>query len=89
MRQEPEFFGDRELSLLYMARRLRDALRLEDVLTKSGIDYYIETGTYEAGLIFRSELTGAFFYVNPEDLEPSQKLLLANRFKPYDPARNR
>lgn len=89
MRQEPEFFGDRELSLLYMARRLRDALRLEDVLTNSGVDYCIETDTYEAGLIFRQELTGAFFYVNPEDLEPSQKLLLINRFKPYNPARNR
>ena len=89
MRQEPEFFGDRELSLLYMARRLRDALRLEELLTKSGVDYCVETGTYEGGLIFRSELTGAFFYVNPEELEPSQKLLLANRFKPYNPARNR
>ena len=89
MRQEPEFFGDRELSLLYMARRLRDALRLEELLTKSGVDYYVETDIYEGGLIFRSELTGAFFYVNPEELEPSQKLLLANRFKPYNPARNR
>jgi hypothetical protein len=29
MQRDPEFFGERELSLLFMARRLREALRLE------------------------------------------------------------
>lgn len=88
MRQQSEFFGDKELSLLYMARRLRDALRLEDLLTKSGVDYCVETGLYEGGLIFRRELTGAFFYVDPDNLEPLRQLLRANRFKPYEAERD-
>lgn len=89
MRREPEFFDDRELRLLFMARRLRDALRLEDLLTKSGVDYCVETGKYEGGLLFKGELTGAFFYVDPSDLARSQALLVENRFKPYDPERDR
>jgi hypothetical protein len=89
MRQEAEFFDGRELRLLFMARRLREALKLEDLLTKSGVDYCVETGLYEGGLLFRTELTGAFFYIDPQDLERSQRLLLANRFKPYDAERDR
>jgi hypothetical protein len=87
MRREPEFFDDRELRLLFMARRLRDALRLEEVLTHFGIDYCIETGNYEGGVLFRRELTGAFFYVDPGDLARSQQVLVENRFKPYEPRR--
>ena len=85
MRRDPDFFGDAELSLIYMARRLRDALRLENLLTDSAIDYLVETGTYTAGLLMRRELTGAYFYVAPGDLERSRDLLQRNRFKPYDP----
>jgi hypothetical protein len=89
MRREPEFFEDRELSLLFMARRLRHALELEDLLTKSRIDYCIETGQYIGGLLFRRELTGAYFYVDPGDLVKSRELLTKNGFKPFDPERNR
>ena len=88
MRREPEFSDNRELRLLFMARRLRDALRLEDLLTQSGIDYCIETGDYEAGIIFKRELTGAFFYIDPGDLVRSQQLLIENRFKPYEQRRD-
>ncbi len=72
-----------------MARRLREALRLEDLLTKSGVEYYVETGEYEGGLLFRRQLTGAYFYVTPEDLETARNVLTGNRFKPYDPQRDR
>lgn len=89
MRREPEFFGDQELDLVYMARKLRDALRLEDLLTRSGVDYCVETGEYTGGLLLRRELTGAFFYVAPADLKRIQDLLVQNRFKPYDPDRGR
>lgn len=84
MKREPEFFEDAELSLLYMARRLSDALRLEDLLTSGGIDYLVETGKYIGGLMFRRELTGAYFYVRPEILQPARALLAQHRFKPYD-----
>lgn len=85
MRQEAEFFGDQELTLLYMARRLPDALKLERLLTEAGIDYLVETGTYTGGLIVRRELTGAYFYVSDASVEESRTLLLANRYRPYRP----
>jgi hypothetical protein len=88
MRQEPEFFDGRELRLLFMARRLREALKIEDLLTRSGVDYCVETGLYEGGLLFRMQLAGAFFYVDPQDLQRSQQLLVENRFKPYEPERD-
>jgi hypothetical protein len=83
MRQEPDFFGDHELDLLFMARRLREALKVEGLLTEAGIDYLVETGTYTGGLLFKRELTGAFFYVAPVDTQRAQEVLVANRFRPY------
>ncbi len=83
MRRDAEFFGELELDLLYMAKRLRDALRLEKLLTDNAIDYLVETGTYTGGLLMKRDLTGAFFYVAPADLDRTRELLLANRFKPY------
>lgn len=86
MRREPEFFGELELDLVYMAKRLREALRLEKVLTEAGIDYLVETGTYTGGLLMKRDLTGAFFYVAPVDLERTRELLVANRYRPYEGA---
>jgi hypothetical protein len=83
MRQEPDFFEDAELDLIYMARRLRDALKLEGLLTDAGLDYLVETGTYLGGFIFKRELTGAFFYVAPADIEKAHAVLSQNRMKPY------
>ena len=85
MRREAEFFESPELTLLYMARRLPDALRLERILTNAGIDYLVETGTYTGGLLMRRELTGAFFYIAPESVSAARDLLLQNRYKPYEP----
>jgi hypothetical protein len=82
VRREPEFFGEAELDLLYMARRLREALKLETLLTEAGLDYLVETGSYTGGLLMRRELTGAFFYVAPEDLARARDLLLKNRYRP-------
>ena len=82
MRREPEYFGDRELSLIYIAKRLKDALRLEDVLTQAGVDYAVETDTYRGGLIFVSERVGAFFYVDPGTEEAARNLMRTNRFRP-------
>jgi prenyltransferase beta subunit len=84
MRREPEFFGEIELDLVYMARRLRDALRLERLLTDAAIDYLVETGTYAGGLLMKRDLTGAFFYVAPADLERARDLLVTNRYRPYE-----
>jgi hypothetical protein len=83
VRREPEFFGDTELTLLYMARLLRDALKLEELLTAGGVEYTVETGTYTSGFLIRRELTGAYFYVSPTDEARASELLAGNGFKPY------
>lgn len=78
MRRDPEFFGDAELELVYIAKRLKEALRLEDLLTEAGFDYAVETDNYTGGVIFRSERVGAFFYVVPEAAEGARSLLEKN-----------
>lgn len=83
MRQDPEFFGDREMDLLYIAKRLRHALDIERVLTDAGIDYAVETDTYRGGIIFVGERVGAFLYVLPESLEPARALLVQHGYKPH------
>ncbi len=85
MRRETEYFGEAELDLVYMARRLRDALELENLLTASGVDYLVETGTYSSGFLIRRELTGAFFYVAPKDLQVTRSLLASKNLRPYEP----
>jgi hypothetical protein len=83
MRREAEFFGEVELDLTYVAKKLREALKIEALLTAAGIDYFIETDSYVGGLLFRRELTGAFFYVLPVDRERTQGLLTSENYKPY------
>jgi hypothetical protein len=83
MRREPDFFGDAELDLIYMARRLRDALKLEGFFTDAGLDYLVETGNYVGGFLFKRDLTGAFFYVAPADADKARQILAQNRMKPY------
>ncbi len=83
MRQEPAFFGETELDLVFMARRLREALRLEGLLTDVGIDYLVETANYTGGFLFKRELAGAFFYVLPDDTERARAVLMQHRMKPY------
>lgn len=82
-RRDPEFFGDRELDLLYIAKRLRDALKLEDALTGAGVDYAVQTDTYHGGIIFRAQRTGAFFYVDPGSLEAARTVVGECGLRPY------
>ncbi len=81
MRRDPEEFGDRELELIYIAKKLNESLRLEGVLTDAGIDFAVEADNYQGGVIFRSERVGAFFYVLPEFAEAAKELLTTHRFR--------
>ena len=65
MRRTPEHFGEQDLSLIYVARKLKHALRLEQLLTDAGLDYLVESDEYSTGTIFRRLRVGAFFYVAP------------------------
>lgn len=82
MRREPDFFGDDvELVLVYIARKLKEALAVEALFTESGLDYLVEPDTYSGGIIFRSQRTGAFFYVAPENQFAAQGILTSANYK--------
>lgn len=83
MLQKADFFGDIDLDLLFIAGRLKEARRLEDVLNEAGIDYLIETDTYRGGFIFVSERVGAFFYCREQDTEKARAAMSEAGFKPY------
>jgi hypothetical protein len=84
MRQPPEFFGEEDLELLYIAKKLKEAMRLEELLDQAGLDYLVEPDKYKGGLIFPSERVGAFFYVAPVHSEAARATLGGAGYKPYD-----
>jgi hypothetical protein len=84
MRKEPDFFGEQELVLIYIAKRLKEALKLESLLTERSVDYLVEPDTYSGGIIFRSQRVGAFFYVAPEAGEQARQVLTENGYRPHE-----
>jgi hypothetical protein len=83
MKQDASFFEGKDPVLIYIAKRLRDALRLEGILSSAGVDYGVEADEYKGGIIFHSVRTGAFFYVLPEALAAAHEIMRRNGFKPY------
>jgi hypothetical protein len=83
MKQDASFFEDRNPVLVYIAKRLRDALRLEGIFTEAGLDFGVEADEYRGGVVFRTVRTGAFFYVLPEAAKDAFAILERNGFKPY------
>jgi hypothetical protein len=81
MRQPPEYFDDKEITLIHIASTLRGALKLERLLTDLGVDYAVETDKFMSGFIFRTSRTGAFFYVEAEAAASSRELLAQHGFK--------
>jgi len=84
MKRDAAFFGEDRAELVYIAKRLREARQLETVLTAAGIDYGVEADNYRGGIIFQSERVGAFFYVLPEALETTHRVMRENGFKPRE-----
>lgn len=84
MRREPDFFGERELALIYIAKRLDEALKLEDLLTRAEVDYFVEADRYRGGVVFQTERVGAFFYVEGEHEARVREYLSANGVAPWE-----
>ena len=84
MKREASFFENREPALIYIARKLNEALRLESILDAAGIDYGVEADEYRGGVIFRSVKVGAFFYVLPEQERIAREVLLRNAYTPNE-----
>jgi hypothetical protein len=83
MKQEAAYFEDREATLIYIAKKLRDATRLEAVLTEAGVDFGVEADEYRGGVVFVSTRIGAFFYVLTESVEAARVAMQRAGFKPY------
>lgn len=82
MKKDAEYFEGREPQLIYIAKKLKDAVRLESILSEAGIDFGVETDEYHGGVIFRRTRVGAFFYVLPEFRESAVEVMRQNRFVP-------
>jgi hypothetical protein len=82
MKRDADYFADTEPELIFVAKRLRDAVSLESLLAGAGVDYAVETDEYEGGLLFKSMRVGAFFYVRPETRERAVALMVENGYVP-------
>jgi hypothetical protein len=85
MKKDADYFDGVEPELIFVAKRLRDAISLEAVLTGAGVDYAVEPDQYEGGIIFKSLRVGAFFYVRPESRERAVAVMLENGYVPPAP----
>jgi len=83
MKQDASYFEGKEASLIYIAKKLKDALHLESVFTEAGVDYGVEADEYRGGVLFRSVRVGAFFYVLPESVEGAHEIMRRHGFKPF------
>jgi hypothetical protein len=80
MLRETEFFADQKLTLIYVAKRLREARAVEEALNEGSIDYVVMPEHYTGGLFFSSRHVGAFFYVSPHVETQARALLFARGF---------
>lgn len=78
MKQDPSFFDGVDPVLIYIARKLDEALAIECLLTAAGFDYGVEADRYSGGVLFPAQRVGAFFYVRP-GAEPDVRQFLEQR----------
>ena len=83
MKQDASYFDGKEATLIYIAKKLKDALRLESIFTTAGVDYGVEADEYKGGVIFRSVRVGAFFYVLPEAVDAAHDVMRRHGYKPF------
>jgi hypothetical protein len=84
MKQEASYFEGKDPVLIYIAKRLKDALRLESIFSEAGMDYGVEADEYRGGVVFGSTRVGAFFYVLPEMVHSAREIMQRNGYKPYE-----
>lgn len=82
MKQDASFFEGHQPVLIYIAKRLKDALRLEGIFTSAGLDYGVEADEYKGGVIIHSVRVGAFFYVRPESVSAAHAIMQRNGYQP-------
>lgn len=83
MKQDASYFEHKDPVLIYIGKKLKDSLRLEEIFTASNVDYGVEADEYRGGVIFRSVRAGAFFYVLAENVDTAREVMRQNGYKPY------
>lgn len=84
MRQEASYFDNEDPRLIYIAKKLKEALAVELLLCENSVDYGVETDQYSGGFLFQTERTGAFFYVRADAEESARELLSRNGYRPAE-----
>jgi hypothetical protein len=84
MRRDDEFFSGQELVLVYIAKKLREAKKVEELLDNVGLDYLVEPDRYRGGVLFVRELMGAFFYLSDAQVDQGRTVLTAAGYTPYE-----
>jgi hypothetical protein len=76
---DPAAFDDKAVALVYVAGRLREGKRVEDVLCDNGIDYAVDAEPFESRVLGMLPVTyeGVGFYVCATDAEASRRALRA------------
>ncbi|MBN9661477.1 MAG: hypothetical protein J0H49_25000 [Acidobacteria bacterium] len=85
MRRDDAFFGDQELVLIYIGKRLSESKAVEKLLDEADLDYLVEPDRYRGGVLFIRELIGAFFYVTEDKADTARDLLRAAKHAVYVP----
>ena len=83
VKQDASYFEGQEPVLVYIGKKLKDSLRLEEILTAANVEYGVEADEYRGGVIFRSVRAGAFFYVRPETVDAAHEVMRQNGYQPY------
>ena len=84
MRREADFLKDDEGVLVYIAKKLREAKALEELLTNSSVDYVEEVDQYVGGFLFRTARAGAFFYIRSDAEAVTRDLLARNGYRAHE-----
>lgn len=87
MKRDAEWFGEDEVELVQLSRKLREARAVEAALTEAGIDYAVEADEYQATmlLVFPVTRVGAYFYVRPADAPRARDVLRERGFMVMEP----
>ncbi len=74
---DPETFDDRDIVMVYVAARVSEGKRVEQVLTANAIDYAVDVEPFENRVlgILRVEYEGIGFYVLADHAKVSRRVL--------------
>ena len=79
MKRDEDYFGEEELELVHISRKLREARAVEALLTELEIDYLAEARTFRTTLllVIPVDRIGAYFYVRIPEAPGCRETLTA------------